>query len=199
MIAYIKGNYTQKTHSFVVIETSGGVAYHINISLHTYGKIQELNAGKLFTHLHVKEDAQTLYGFFTEDERSLFQHLISVSGVGPASAQMFLSAYNPADIQQAIVNEDINLLKSVKGIGPKTAKRLVLELKDKLAKLTTTSEIISTSAGVNNQIREDALAALINLGIGKPIAQRAINRVLKDKTQNVTTVEVLIRQALNAM
>src|SRR3569833_2269539 len=133
MYAYIDGKLAFKSPSYVVIE-AGGVGYHINISLSTYSKLGDSEKCKLFTWLHVKEDAHTLYGFSDEGERRLFLHLISVSGIGPNTGRMMLSSITPEEIQTAIVKGDIPLIQRIKGIGPKSAQRLVLELQDKLRK-----------------------------------------------------------------
>ncbi len=198
MIAYIKGQLTQKTPAYVIIETSGGVAYHINISLNTYSQMGTATNCKLFTFLHIKDDAHTLYGFAEEDERALFKQLISVSGIGPATAQVMLSSLNPAEVRQAIMSENVNQIKSVKGIGPKTAKRVILELKDKIAK---GSSAVPMSDMVNSQQqhRAEALNALIALGIGKPLAQKAINRIIRDPKKQIKSVEELIKEALKTL
>src|ERR1700744_2276958 len=133
MYAYIDGKLAFKSPSYVVID-AGGVGYHINISLNTYSKLADTERCKLFTWLHVKEDANTLYGFAGEGERRLFLHLISVSGVGASTGLMMLSAITPEEIQSAIIKGDVPLIQRIKGIGPKTAQRLVLELQDKLKK-----------------------------------------------------------------
>ncbi|QQS29473.1 MAG: Holliday junction branch migration protein RuvA [Sphingobacteriales bacterium] len=197
MIAYIVGQFTQKTPAYVVMETSGGVAYHVNISLNTFSGIQHLEKGKLFTHLHIKEDAHTLYGFSGEAEKELFLHLISVSGIGPATAQIMLSSLNPQEIQEAIITENENLIRTMKGVGPKTAKRVILELKDKLSKLPATL-VVTDTIGNTSAFKEEALNALLTLGIAKPIAQKAIARVLRENPA-VSNVETLLKQALQAL
>ncbi|OWY20538.1 Holliday junction branch migration protein RuvA [Sphingobacteriales bacterium UPWRP_1] len=199
MIAYIKGQLTQKTPAYVVIETAGGVGYHVNISLHTFSQIQHADTCKLHTHLHIKEDAHTLYGFADETEKNLFQHLISVSGIGPATAQIMLSSLNPAEIQEAIVTENEAIIRTMKGVGPKTAKRVILELKDKLTKLPVAVLVADTAgSGPAAAMKEDALTALLSLGIAKPVAQRAIARVLREKA-DISSVELLIKQALQVL
>lgn len=197
MIAYIKGTLSVKTPAFVILETAGGIGYHINTSLHTHEKLPAAgtNNCKLYCHLHIKEDAHTLYGFFEESERDLFVQLISVSGVGPSTAQMMLSSLSPAEIQQAIVSNNSDLLKTVKGIGIKTAQLIVLQLKDKLGKLSLN---LSESATSHNNISTEALNALLALGIGKPMAQKALDKVLKTDP-NITTVEDLIKKVLKSL
>jgi Holliday junction DNA helicase RuvA len=192
MITYLRGKLIQKNPAFAIIETAGGVAYYVFISLNTYSKLPSTDEVKLFTYFHVKEDTQALYGFADEEERELFEHLISVSGIGTSTAQMMLSALQPAEIKQAIVQENETLIKSIKGIGVKTAKLLILQLKDKLAKTTAIAESV---AFAHNNFRDEALNALLALGIAKPMAQKALNKVLTANPQ-VSTVEALIKQAL---
>ena len=195
MFAYIKGKLVQKSPAAAIVETAGGVAYHLNISLYTYSKIQTADNLKLFTHFHVKEDAHTLYGFADEEERELFAHLISVSGIGPSTAQMMLSALNPAEVKQAIVQENETLIRSIKGIGTKTAKLLILELKDKLAKITP---ILPEIGNTHNKYREEALNALLSLGIAKPVAQKALNKVIQEQP-DIATIEALIKKTLQVL
>ena len=133
MIAYLKGAITHKSPTFIVVEC-GGVGYHVNISLHTYAQIEKLETVKILTHQIIREDGHFLYGFAEEVERRLFQHLISVSGVGPATAQIMLSSMQPDEARQAVISENVAAFRNVKGIGPKTAKRIILDLKDKLVK-----------------------------------------------------------------
>lgn len=133
MIAYVKGLLAHKNPSFVVIE-AGGIGYHVNISLYTYTKIEGAETVKLLTHFHVKEDQQTLFGFYEEQERNIFRLLISVSGVGPATALVVLSSMNPDELRAAVIGEDVGTIRRVKGIGPKTAQRIILDLKDKMVK-----------------------------------------------------------------
>ncbi len=194
MIAYLRGPYTFKSPTDVIIE-AGGVGYRIHISLHTYSQIQNQPEGKLFTYFHVKEDSHTLYGFADQLERELFVHLISVSGIGPATGRMVLSSYTPAEIQQAIVEEDVPLIKSIKGIGPKSAQRIVLELKDKVAREMTESNVVLSTSG--NTHRQEALSALILLGFNKSLAEKAIVKVLQ--SGNISTVEQLIKKALKVL
>lgn len=196
MIAYIKGKLVAKTPTYVILETTGGVAYHIAVSLHTYGQMGTKVENKLFTYFHVKEDIQALYGFAEESERELFTHLISVSGIGPATAQVMLSSLSPQEIMEAIIAENINVLKSTKGVGPKTAKRIVLELKDKLSKKG--GALLSNNTAIDNAIRDEGVQALVGLGINKPIAQKAIDKVLKTN-KDINTLEQLIKEALKSI
>ncbi|MEM1123686.1 MAG: Holliday junction branch migration protein RuvA [Bacteroidota bacterium] len=192
MIAYIKGNITFKNPTFIVVET-GGIGYHINISLHTYTKIEKAENLKILTHLQVKEDSHTLYGFAEEAERKLFRHLISVSGIGPTTAQTMLSSMNPDEVRSAIIGENIAAFKVAKGVGPKMAKRLILDLKDKLLKEGGDTPLVAT--GTDNTLRKEALSALVSLGFNKIQSQKVLSKILKAKPE-VKTVEELIRLSL---
>ncbi len=194
MYAYIDGKLAFKSPSYVVIE-AGGVGYHINISLNTYSKLGDAERCKLFTWLHVKEDAHTLYGFADEGERRLFLHLISVSGVGASTGLMMLSAITPAEIQAAIVKGDVPLIQRIKGIGPKTAQRLVLELQDKLKK-DGPDTLIAVPA--NKTVKDEALSALVMLGFPKNAAEKVLDKELNRDSGNLT-VEQLIKYALKSL
>ena len=197
MIAYIKGKIVEKNPAYVVLETNSGVAYHLNISLHTYSSLPEGESCMLHTYFYVKEDAQTLYGFVEKNEKILFTQLISVSGIGPTTAQLMLSSLNPQEIQQAIIQENETLIKSMKGIGPKTAKRVILELRDKLMKIDLGGGQTKLQTSVaQSTYKEEALNALLALGIAKHNAQKAIARVLRQDAE-VKSVEELIKKALN--
>jgi len=191
MYAYIDGKLTFKCPAYIVVE-AGGVGYHINISLNTYSALGSAERCKIYTWLHVKEDAHTLYGFSDEGERKLFLHLISVSGIGPTTCRMMLSSITPSEIQQAIVNADVALIQKIKGIGAKSAQRIVLELQDKLKKEGIESLI---SMPIHNTIKDEALSALIMLGFGKQVAEKALENVIK-KADGELTVEQMIKQAL---
>lgn len=191
MYAYIDGKLAYKSPSYVVIET-GGVGYHINISLNTYSRLGEQERCKLYTWLHVKEDAHTLYGFADEGERRLFLHLISVSGVGPNTGRMILSSITPEEIQAAIVKGDVSQIQRIKGIGPKSAQRLVLELQDKLKKEGPDTLI---SVPKNNTVKDEALSALVMLGFARNAVEKVLERELSNKDSNLT-VEQLIKFAL---
>lgn len=195
MISYIKGQITFKNPTFIVVET-GGVGYRINISLNTYSEIEKAEQVKILTHFHVKEDSQTLYGFAEEAERSMFRHLISVSGIGPSTAQTVLSSMNPKDVRDAIIGENVAAFKNVKGIGPKTAKRVILDLKDKLVKDGGDIPLVVTASG--NTLREEALSALLALQVNKVQAQKVLNKILKENP-NLSKVEDLIRLALRQL
>lgn len=194
MYAYIDGKLVLKCPTYVVID-AGGVGYHINISLNTYGALTDAERCKLFTWLHVKEDGHTLYGFFDEGERRLFLHLISVSGIGPNTGRMILSSITPAEIQTAIVKGDVPLIQRIKGIGPKSAQRMILELQDKLKKEGPDSLI---SMPHNDTAKDEALSALVMLGFTKSIAEKALDAAVKSEGENLT-VEQLIKIALKSL
>jgi Holliday junction DNA helicase RuvA len=195
MIAYVSGKVAHKNPSFVVVE-AGGIGYHVNISLYTYTKIEGAEQVKLLTHFHVKEDQQTLFGFYEEAERNLFRMLISVSGVGPATALVVLSSMNAEELRAAVIGEDVATIRKVKGIGPKTAQRIILDLKDKMIKDGGTAPTMLTPQ--SNTLRSEALSALVNLGFGRPAVQRALNRVLAAHPQTATP-EDLIKRALREL
>jgi Holliday junction DNA helicase RuvA len=191
MYDYIDGKLSSKYPTYVVVEASG-IGFHINISLNTFTNLPHGERCKIYTWLHVKEDAHTLYGFADEDERRLFLHLISVSGIGPTTGRMMLSSMSPSEIQQAIVSADVAAVQRIKGIGAKSAQRIILELQDKLKKEGYESLI---SAPANNTIKDEALSALVMLGFGKQAADKALDNVLKKSTEQLT-VEQLIKLAL---
>jgi len=193
MINHIDGKLVDKTPTHVVIDCNG-VGYSINISLQTFSKINDERC-KLFTHLSVKEDSHTLYGFITENERELFRHLISVSGVGPSTAQVILSTYKSDEIINYISASDVAAIKNVKGIGLKTAQRIIIDLKDKVTKSAISDEI---SLDLNNTIQNEALSALVALGFSKKIAQQKIDKALTNKQGNFD-VETLVRESLSQM
>ena len=194
MFDYIDGKLTFKCPAYIVVE-AGGVGYHVNISLNTYSLLANTERCKVYVWLHVKEDAHTLYGFADEGERRLFLHLISVSGIGPNTGRMMLSSITPNEIQSAIVNADLTLIQRIKGIGAKSAQRLVLELQDKLKKEGTGSLI---SAPLNNTIREESLSALMMLGFAKAPAEKAIDQAVKAGGSELT-VEQMIKMALKSL
>ncbi len=192
MIAFLRGEFIRKTPAQLIIDVNG-VGYELQISLHTYSAISNENKGQLFTYLHITENAQTLFGFFEMVEKELFLQLISVSGVGASTARMMLSGMKPDEIVKAIVHGNAKQLESIKGIGRKTAERLVLELKDKLGKYSA-----ETSAGIaplHNTREQDALNALISLGIAKAAAESALKKAIQPGTENLK-LEDLIKLAL---
>ncbi len=193
MINHIDGKLVEKTPTQIVIDCNG-IGYSVNISLQTFSKINDERC-KLFTHLSIKEDSHTLYGFYTENERKLFRYLISVSGVGPSTAQIILSTYKSNEIINYISSSDVNAIKNVKGIGLKTAQRIIIDLKDKVTKSAISEEI---SFGLNNTIQNEALSALVALGFSKKIAQQKIDKALRNKQGNFD-VETLVRESLSQM
>jgi holliday junction DNA helicase RuvA len=193
MIAYLKGKLVHKEPTLVQIEVNG-VGYQVSISLHTFSEIKDREDLKIYTYLHVREDAHILYGFVNEAEKQMFLQLISVNGVGPNTALVVLSYLPPADLRSAIVREDASALQAVKGIGGKTAQRIILELKDKLKKDLGDEEPGKTGM-VHNTVRREALTALVTLGIAKPAAERSIDTILKRMGTSIS-LEELVKQAL---
>ncbi len=193
MIAFLKGQFAVKTPAMVIMDV-GGVGYELQISLNTYSQIQGLSSGQLLTHLLIREDAHILFGFFDQAEKDMFQHLVSVSGIGASTARVMLSYMKPAEVIAAIVSGDSKTLESVKGIGKKTAERVVLELKDKLAKHPVETNILPVK---NNTLRQDALNALVTLGIGRPAAEQALQKV-QAKTPDLP-LEDLIKAVLRIL
>lgn len=191
MIAQLTGTFLHKSPAKVVLDVNG-VGYEVNISVNTYSAISNLASGTLLTYLKVSEDSFTLYGFADPSEKEIFLKLISVSGVGAATARMMVSSLKPAEIQQAITGGNIKLLESIKGIGKKTAERIALELRDKMSILPTVSGI---SALPHNTPEAEALEGLIALGIGKILAEQAIKKASAVVTDN-QSVESIIKQAL---
>lgn len=198
MLAYIQGTITYKSPTHVIIE-SGGMGYQVNISLNTFSKIQNMSQCKLLTHLHFGGSIQgplsvSLFGFYEEAERTIFLQLLDISGVGASTVRMILSSMTAEEIQRAILNENMKLLESIKGIGPKTARRIILELKDKIGKGINASTI---SLGSGNNVKEEALSALVMLGFTRLQAEQAVQRIIGSK--NDWTSEELIKQSLKVM
>jgi Holliday junction DNA helicase RuvA len=194
MIAYLAGKFSYKNPTVVYVDVQG-VGYEVNISLNTYTHIQKLQEGKLFTYLQVKEDSHTIYGFFDLIEKEMFVLLISVSGIGAATARMMLSNMRPDEISKAILNGNVKVLESVKGIGRKTAERVILELRDKVGKQSFEG---SPSSMKGNSLEQDALNALIALGISKSVAEQAINKIILAEPAE-THLEQIIKKALKAI
>lgn len=195
MIAYLQGKLVYKDPTYVIIDV-GGIGYQVKISLQTYSKIKDEEQIRLLTFLHIKEDAHTLYGFREEDEKRLFLLLISINGVGPNTGLMILSSLSTEEIEHAILSEDVGTIQHVKGIGAKTAQRIILELKDKIAK--SSGESTPAQFGLlrsNNKIREEALQALMTLGFPKAAAEKNITQILK-KTNGEISLEDLIKASL---
>ncbi|WP_295767456.1 Holliday junction branch migration protein RuvA [uncultured Mucilaginibacter sp.] len=194
MYAYIDGKLAFKSPAYVVID-AGGVGYHINISLNTFSKLGDTERCKLFVWLHVKEDGHTLYGFADEGEKRLFLHLISVSGIGPNTGRMMLSSITPEEIQTAIVKGNVTQIQRIKGIGPKSAQRVILELQDKLRK-EGPDTLISMPA--NNTVKDEALSALVMLGFARNAAEKVLDAEIGKNTETLT-VEQLIKSALKSL
>ena len=193
MITQLIGRLVEKTPTGVVIDCNG-VGYMVHISLHTYTQLSDEENIKLYTHLQVKEDSHTLFGFFTTIERAVFQQLVSVSGIGASTARTMLSSLEPQQIQRAILSEDLVTIKSVKGIGLKTAQRVLIELKDKMLNLFEGEEIQPFS---NNTIQEEALSALEVLGYSRKQSEKVIDNIIQSSPES--TVEGLIKAALNKL
>ena len=190
MIDYIKGPLTRITPAFVVVET-GGVGYFINISLNTFSRLENKSDYKVLVHEVIREDAHLLFGFADEEEREIFRLLISVTGVGASTARMVLSSLKPVEIERAITTSDVNVLKSVKGIGLKTAQRIIVDLRDKVGKTSSDGEIFSISDNTN---REEALSALVMLGFAKSAVIKVLDKITREERN--LTVEDMIRKAL---
>ncbi len=191
MITHLNGRLVEKTPTNIVVECNG-VGYFVKISLNTFSAIGMEEQIKIHTQLQVREDAHTLYGFATLKERIMFNHLISVSGIGANTAILMLSALTSDEIAAAIVGDNVNLIQSIKGIGAKTAQRLIIDLKDKVAKTDFATENIFA---VNNTNQNDALTALLSLGFDKSKAEKAINRIITEDQ----SVEDIIKQALKVL
>ncbi|MGB8358958.1 MAG: Holliday junction branch migration protein RuvA [Bacteroidales bacterium] len=193
MIDYIIGKITALNPAFVVVECNG-IGYNLNISLNTYAAIDKAVSCKILVHEAIREDAHLLYGFFEADERDLFRQLITVSGVGASTARIMLSSLKPGDLRQAISEGDVSLLKSVKGIGLKTAQRIIVDLKDKIGKHSGSGEIIAFS---DNTAREESLSALVMLGFARNSAAKVVDNLLKEN--KTLSVEEIVRKALKLL
>ncbi len=193
MIEYLNGQIIEVNPAHVIVDL-GGVGYYVHISLNTFAVLNGQLSAKIYTHQVIREDAHLLYGFHSVDERELFRMLISVSGVGANTGILFLSSLSVAEIKQAIVTADVNRLKSVKGIGLKTAQRLVVELKDKLEKEPISGDFFGS---LNNTLREEALSALVTLGFVKKNAEKIVDKIIKENPEK--SVEQIIKDALRQM
>jgi holliday junction DNA helicase RuvA len=193
MIAFLVGKLVHREPTFIQVEVNG-VGYHLHISLQTFADIKDQENIRIYTHLAVREDAHVLYGFSTEAEKKLFQLLISVNGVGPNTAIVMLSYLNTVELKTAIIREDVASLQAVKGIGGKTAQRVIIELKDKLKK-ESWEDGSTISPSLHNTMRHEALSALLTLGLPKSAAEKSVDTVLK-KSGNTITLEDLVKQAL---
>jgi holliday junction DNA helicase RuvA len=194
MITYLNGDIVEKDPTYLVMEV-GGIGYEIKISLNTYGHLKDATKTKLHTHLNIKEDSHTLFGFHELSEKRRFLDLISISGVGPSTALMVLSSLSANELQSAIVNADTKTISGVKGIGLKTAQRIILELKDKMSKDDFLDKAVGISLNKDNTVKKEALSALSTLGINKVAAEKSIDRIMKENDGNVS-LEELIKLAL---
>ena len=190
MITHIQGKLVEKNPTDVVIDCNG-VGYMLNISLHTFSQIPEQENLKLYTHLQVKEDSHTLFGFSSLAEREIFRLLISVSGVGTSTARTMLSSLTPKQVREGIAVGDVTLIQSIKGIGAKTAQRVILDLKDKILKVYDIDELSTPKSNTN---KDEALSALEVLGFNKKQAERVVEKIVS--SQPDASVEVIIKQAL---
>jgi len=195
MISFIKGPLVSKSPTSVEIE-AGGIGYEIHISLHTFSHLEQLKEIKLHTYLHVKEDSHTLYGFFEPQERFIFKHLISVSGVGPNTARVVLSSMTSEEVRMAIIGNNVAAFKKVKGIGPKSAQRIILDLKDKLVK--DAGQNAGSTVFVSNTLQDEALSALLSLGFNKAKATKVLQASMKEFGADAT-VEQIIKGALKQL
>jgi len=192
MIEYIEGRIAEKNPAYIVIDC-GGIAYFINISLNTFSQLKDAEKIKVFIHQVIREDMHLLYGFADNNERKVFRHLISVSGVGANTARMILSSLTYTDVQKAILSNNVSVLQSIKGIGAKTAQRIIVDLKDKIGK--TDMAPIDGFTGIYDNTRDEAILALSMLGFNKNISEKVIDKILAGQTQK-TSVEELIKLAL---
>jgi Holliday junction DNA helicase RuvA len=190
MISHLQGKLVEKTPTQVVIDC-GGVGYDVNISLHTYSLLPATDFVKLYTHLQIKEDSHTLFGFVEKSEREIFKLLLSVSGIGASIARTMLSSLDPKQITNAIASGDVITIQSIKGIGSKTAQRVILDLKDKMLKLYDLDEVSMSQSNTN---RDEALSALEVLGFVRKTSERVVEKIIKDAPES--SVESIIKQAL---
>ena len=193
MITFLKGKFVEKNHTDVVIECQG-VGYFVNISLHTFSLLPEGESIMLYTYLHIKEDSHTLYGFSQKSEREIFKLLISVSGVGTSIARTMLSSLDPTQVKQAIGTGDVKTIQGVKGIGAKTAQRVILDLKDKILKVYDVDDV---SAGSGNTNKDEALSALETLGFVRKQAEKVCDSIVRENPD--ASVETIIKLALKKL
>lgn len=195
MIAYVNGIVTYKDPAYAIIDVNG-VGYEVRISLQTYTSLPDIGARcKLVTFLNIREDAHVLYGFWGNDEKKLFLDLTSISGIGPSTALVMLSSLSSSEIRQGIIDEDLRLIQSIKGIGSKTAQRVILELRDKIRKEELVSTGVKSAETSSGTLRSEALAALVTLGIPKATAEKSLDAIIKREGQTIS-VENLIKLAL---
>lgn len=197
MYTYFIGKISELNPTQVVVDCQG-VGYELNISLYTFEQLKEKDQAKVFAHLSIKEDAHTLYGFSGESERHLFRQLISVQGIGASTARMMLSSINPNDLMRAIASGNIALIRSVKGVGPKSAQRIILELQEKMQKLDIAGGL-STVASGSTPNKEEALAALVMLGFAKNTIEKVLGQIATPAEIDTLAVEEIIKRALKKL
>jgi Holliday junction DNA helicase RuvA len=202
MISYIKGQITEKSATHIIVENNG-IGYHLNISLATFSRIENEREVKIYVHSQIKEDSprsflQVLYGFAEASEREMFILLTSVSGVGYNTARLMLSSMNVDEIRSAIIQENVVAINKIKGIGPKTAKQIILDLKDKVSKVSDAANSVLSSLSIESPLRDEALSALVALGFQKINVQKALNRLSKEQPA-IDTVEEMIKQSLKLL
>ncbi|MGX1023220.1 Holliday junction branch migration protein RuvA [Flavobacterium sp. CS20] len=190
MINFLRGKLVEKSPTQIVVDCHG-VGYEVNISLYSYGMLPKDEAISIYTFLQVREDAQILYGFMDKSERDVFTKLISVSGIGASTARMMFSSLSPEEVVNAIANGDVDTIKSVKGIGLKTAQRVIVDLKDKITKVDIANEVLPIQ---NNTHKDEALSALVTLGYSKKQAEKSVQKILKDDPE--ASIENIIKTAL---
>ena len=193
MYEYIEGDFVEKSPAHLIVQ-AGHLAYHIHISVYTYSQVSNQNSGKIYLHFVVREDAQILYGFANREEREIFRMLISVSGVGANTARLILSSLTPEEITQAILAGNVSVLQGIKGIGAKSAQRIIVDLKDKVGKGAGIDELFFSQ---DNTSREEALSALVALGFPKKTVDKAVTRILSEQPE--LSVEELVKAALKFM
>ncbi|NMC38634.1 MAG: Holliday junction branch migration protein RuvA [Bacteroidales bacterium] len=193
MIDYIKGRIVELTPAFIILENEG-IGYNVSISLSTYARLEGQSEYKILVHEVIREDSHQLFGFADKAERDLFRHLISVTGVGPGTARVMLSSLNPDEIEKAILSSEVNVLKAIKGIGIKTAQRIIVDLKDKLGKQSGTGEIFLFT---DNTKKEEALSALVMLGFGKSAVIKVLDKIIREEKS--LSVEDIIKKALKSL
>jgi len=193
MYEYIEGEFVEKSPAHLIVQ-AGHLAYHIQISVFTYSQISNLTKGKIYIHFVVREDAQIFYGFGSREEREIFRMLISVSGVGANTARLILSSLSPEEISQAILAGNVSLLQGIKGIGAKSAQRIIVDLKDKIGKGAGIDELFFSQ---DNTSREEALSALVALGFPKKTVDKAVTRILSEQPE--LSVEEVVKAALKFM
>ncbi|WP_462252729.1 Holliday junction branch migration protein RuvA [Ekhidna sp.] len=194
MITYLKGRLAFKDPTHLIVDV-GGVGYEVKISLITYSQVKDKEDILIQTYLHVKEDSHTLFGFYEQSEKKRFLDLLSINGVGPSTALMILSSLDAKELQAAIIQEDVKTIQSVKGIGGKTAQRIILELKDKMKKEGLLDKSVEIQPLFNNTLRSEALSALTTLGINKSAAEKTVDKILKEYGEEIK-LEELIKFAL---